>query len=796
MKVRKIQNIKHYKSFSDFSWCDFCKDRSNNEKTFSGFSLIFGENGSGKSSICDILKNLSEIQNFPNTPPESAEVEIENNGKQSYKFENGNWSPNKLDKNSFLFFDVDFINANVHTHGDRSNQQGRHSQNSGKMIIDLDDKANQYKAATQEKKQEIENFEKSNSNILDKTFSDDDKSLFSKYKDKKEQEIADEISKNQQSIKKIDTDLLTLQNINKKYSQISQISTITHLSLAFSIAEKKIYTDIFSREIKEKSQDQADKKIKDHFEKHKYFIEQAKDKIPQDYKDEDCPLCMQPLSNASKFIEYYRSAFDQTYENEKKKFLSDIENLKNELENLKVSFRNLPIKISSIFDSLEKLKTNFEIDVYSVDEKTTHTNFDEFDFSKIDQLIQELENLKNIEQKRTNFSEVYDTLKSKIDEYQKKINKVNKLIDNKNKIISDFKEKYSDQNKITKEIQEKSQKRDDIKELNLFLNSEKIKDIKNQNEAKEKLKTLNDELKKLQEELKNHLANTIPESVIIKMVGILEKFNLSFTLEHIKPAPNTKDYSFSFKIFERSNKNKNQKGNERNFKDGLSEGERQLISLAFFFAMNENLPDKSKTILVFDDPITSLDSPNLKILADIIHEQIKVFSQVIIFTHHPLFYKYLAKCENPNACKFGILKNHEECGGSFIFFDPGFDLTEEVKKCNEEIKQNAQNGNLKPEEIALKYGQLLRLAVEKFIKHELLLWDKEKNFENEIIANLSKSKSKIQKLDDADLEIMTNIHKYCNHSNLLHADKENPSALSELMTHIDKFATIQDKVKV
>ena len=207
------------------------------------------------------------------------------------------------------------------------------------------------------------------------------------------------------------------------------------------------------------------------------------------------------------------------------------------------------------------------------------------------------------------------------------------------------------------------------------------------------------------------------------------------------------------------------------------------------------MPDKLKTTLIFDDPITSLDSPNLKILADLVKEKTLEFSQVIVFTHHPLFYKYLAKSEKPNPCKFGILKNHEAFGGSFIFYDPGFDLMEEVQKCNEEIKQNAEKGNLKPEEIALKYGQLLRLAVEKFIKHELLMWDKESNFEKDIISNLSASRSKLQKLSDDDLEVMINIHKYCNHSNLLHADKENPSALSELMTHINKFVVIQDKVK-
>jgi hypothetical protein len=64
------------------------------------------------------------------------------------------------------------------------------------------------------------------------------------------------------------------------------------------------------------------------------------------------------------------------------------------------------------------------------------------------------------------------------------------------------------------------------------------------------------------------------------------------------------------------------------------------------------------------------------------------------------------------------------------------------------------------------------------------------------VANLSKSKNKINKLDEADFEVIINIYKYCNHSNLLHADKENPSALSELMGYIDKFVKIKEKVVV
>ena len=243
-----------------------------------------------------------------------------------------------------------------------------------------------------------------------------------------------------------------------------------------------------------------------------------------------------------------------------------------------------------------------------------------------------LESLKKIEREQVDAAKLYDAITAKIQEIEKSVKSVNDLITKKNKLISDFKGKYSDQSKIKGEIQEKTKKQTELNELIDFLESDKIKLIKNQNETLEKQKTLAEALKKAQEELKTYLANTIPASVISQMIAILGKFNLSFTLEHITANTNTRDYPFSFKI-------KDQKGNEREMKDGLSEGERQFISLAFFFAINENLQNKDKTVLIFDDPITSLDSPNLKILAELVHQKTQEFSQVLVFTHHPLFFK-------------------------------------------------------------------------------------------------------------------------------------------------------------
>lgn len=791
MQIRKIKNIKDYKSFADFQWLELCKNKDGQEAVLQKFSVVFGENGSGKSSLCDILKNVSQVEDFKNDNPALAEIEInDGTNNQDYKYENSAWTPSQLDKKSILFFDVDFINANVHTHGVRANnlQQGGHTQKAGKLIIDLDEQADKLKTLIEEKRKEIEIFDKTKISVLGTTYSEKDTNLFSVHKDISEEDKKKKILELKESIKKLEEELAALQKLNAQYSQINLIANIAQVPTLGNLSSKETYVEICGREIKEKAQGAADEQVKAHFEKHRDFIESAKDQIPENYLKEDCPLCMQPLANATKVIDYYRAVFDKTYETAKKAFISDIETKKNELIAFKGGL-NITAKVTSIFDSLEKIKTDFGIEgIYKLEEKTEHTQkLSNISIVEIDEIIKILDSLKNIDRKAVDVSTPYSAVLKKIGDIKKSIDDLNILVVAKNKLISDFKSKYSDQSKVSNEIKEKSEKKTETQELLDFLQSGKILNIKTKNDALVEQKKLTDELKKMQEDLKNYLEKTIPQSVITQMITFLEKFNLSFSLEHITPTANTKDYSFAFKI-------KDSKGNERELKGGLSEGERQLISLAFFFAINENLQDKQNKILVFDDPITSLDSPNLKILAELIHGKVKDFSQTIVFTHHPLFFKYLAKCETPNPCKFGVMKNTDALGGSFIFSDPGFDLVAEIKKCNEEIKNNAQNGTLKPEEITLKYGQLLRLAIERFIKNDLLMWD-ERKFE-EITDGLKQGKSKMAKLSDGDLETMINMYKYCNYSNLLHADKETPSALSELMTHIDKFVGILDKVKI
>jgi len=805
MKIKKIKAIKGYKSFLDFQWDCLCKDKSGQICSFSPFTLCFGENGSGKSSICDILKDLTGFNKFEGDLPKLAEVELEtmevtsntapdgkiytNKETKTYKYGQGSWDDTPKGQKHTLFFDVDFIDKNIHSHGTISNLQGYHTQNAGNLIIGLDAEANRLKIDLSDKKLALKSFELANKDTLHLSVTPEERALYGKYKDinKKQKEtlfqkVLQEITENKGSKEHL-TKLLS------KSAQIAGIQIIDQLEERQQLSAKDLYCETFSRDIKQSADDETDSVIKTHYTKHRFFLEKDDNyKKITETTENKCPLCMQSLAGATEIIKFYKKIFDTTYEKAKQKYLTDIQSLELELTICQSYIENLPNSISFVFSSLEKINQEFEIkDLYSVDEKLSYAKkFEVCGKAKksITELLQALKKLKTLEKEVSSIDSSYNNLNSLLAEVDKLILEFNKLIVGKNPKITLFKQKYSVQKNTSAEIQELGHKLTELEGIFALIKGDEIAQIKKYDEMNSAKVKYDEEITLLENNLETYLAEKIPQKIIGRMIKILNRFNLSFSVKHIKLSPNTKEYPFSFNIYDKC-------GKQRRFKEGLSESERQIVSLAFFFALNENLSDKKDTVLVLDDPITSLDAPNLKILSDNIHEQTKEFGQIIVLTHHPLFYKYLSKSENPAT--FGIAKNRDEFGGSFIFSDPGFDLLKEVKSCYQEITEQAKNGNLRLEAIALKYGQLLRLAVERFIKNDLLMWDKEKDF-SEITDSLIAGKGKIAKLNDTDLERVRNIYKYCSYSNLLHADKEIPSAISELDNHIAEFIKITEKV--
>ena len=175
----------------------------------------------------------------------------------------------------------------MHTHGFISSnlQHGAHTQNAGKLIIDLDEQADKLKSIALKKKEELDNFQKYSADTLKESFTDKEQEFYQTYKNAPKK-AKDKLAANQKTFKDLEASLGILNKLNNKNAEINRLALINKIFFSSSLSSKKIYIELFTREIKEKAQDEADHKIKAHFEKHKQLIEEAKDQIPKNYKAE------------------------------------------------------------------------------------------------------------------------------------------------------------------------------------------------------------------------------------------------------------------------------------------------------------------------------------------------------------------------------------------------------------------------------------------------------------------------------------------------------------------------------
>jgi wobble nucleotide-excising tRNase len=73
------------------------------------------------------------------------------------------------------------------------------------------------------------------------------------------------------------------------------------------------------------------------------------------------------------------------------------------------------------------------------------------------------------------------------------------------------------------------------------------------------------------------------------------------------------------------------------FRNTLSAGDRSTLALAFFLAQLEQDPDRARKIVVFDDPFTSLDGFRRSHTANQIYRCGEACAQVVLLSHEPTF---------------------------------------------------------------------------------------------------------------------------------------------------------------
>ena len=780
MKIKQVKAIKNYKSFQDFSWHKCFNAENFHDDT----NILYGENGSGKTSVCNILKSLSNYRDFSKHFPEETSVKVDDT---EYKYSNQSWD-NTIQNGSILFFDKEFVSKNVHLGNDRGTHHGQQEQESGKLIIEFDADAIKLQEAREKSKTEKDEAEElqkkfidGNKEALGFTLSDEDSSLFQKHKDKKPRELKDrkkELTQTKKDTeKKLGADLETQERVDKIQTDISPFE-VEDFDIQLSNQQK--YQALFDFEIKGQAKVDAEQTLIDKLKEHKEFFDEGIE--IRETHPAKCPFCQSETEeeNIKRVVKAYNDIYDDSYKMQLEKFKNEKETLLGEIDEVLESIGDFDL--NSIFLKLKKLDQNYKVkNIYSVDEESS---FKKPERKKLQALKIEIQNLEKPNKEK--ITEMYNAAAKEVKDINQFFTSRNTFLEKKNEIIEKFKTDNTGL-KIQERIKQFSETLSKIEQEISFIDLDLVEKQKQKLEKAKKLKEFEKNFevaktnhKNARDEYEEYCSKEAFSKLLSRIEEYFENFNfnLKLQLDTERRTSSMKEFPFAFKILDAE-------GKGRDFKEGLSEGEWQVLSLCFFFAFLDIQQNKQENILVFDDPITSLDNSKLSCLVDLVAKEGESFSQVFVFTHHRTFFKFLRKRFFKKCHEYNILRNRKEFGSSFLCKSKGKEFIDELRGLEQHL-QNIPPAGLDVELKIVEYGQYLRYEVERFIKYDLLLWGAESRFDM-AIDGLKNNKN----ISDDDLDKVKDVYSFCNWTTS-HVDVGDDHGMDQLKAKITDFLTIFD----
>ncbi|KKS31145.1 hypothetical protein A2380_01540 [candidate division WWE3 bacterium RIFOXYB1_FULL_43_24] len=778
MRLKKIKTLKKYKAFNDFSWQLFM----NNEVFHDEFNLVFGENGSGKSSIVNLLKDISDNKSFIKYIPKEACLVFES-GTKKYT-ETAGWD-SKVTKGSILFFDREFVDKNVHLGHKRDTTQYGQEQESGKMIIEFDSKAiglrnirDKHKEAKDSQDQKVKDYESENEKALSFALTDKEKGLYSRYKSKNAKEIDQRKKELIKKRKILEKDLELDQHLQQKSADLQKdLKTLNTFGMSIKISDYNRYQSLFDFDLKQQTKINAEQSLVEKISEHKSFFEKGFE-IRIKHKNQ-CPFCQSKSeeNQIRNIIDIYEKIYDSTYKTQLKTFEIEKNKLRDEIKHISDSLNN--VDLQSLFLELKSLEQKYKIpNIYSTEDEK---KINKPKTNNIDKLNTKIEKLGM--PSKENVNELYNKVNTELEAIKGFFNNLNNYIEEKNKIINKFQLENTDK-KLQTRINSNNKLIEEVTDEIDFLNLNKIKEQKTKEQKEKNLKKLKNTFAKLRRKheiaLNNYEKYCSTEAfsrLLTKIEDYFKEFNFNFKLElKTEPTGNKVEYPFAFKVLDAN-------GDERDFEDGLSEGEIQVLSLCFFFAFLDIQDNKDLKILAFDDPITSLDNNNLSCLVDFIAEKKIDFAQTFVFTHHRTFFKFLRKRfneKNDKGYEYNLIRNEDAFGGSFICKSKSNKFLDKLKNFETHLASIPPQ-SLDIELKVVEYGQCLRYEIERYIKNTLLHWDADSDF-TKAIEGVKTNKT----IFDSDLDKIKSIYEFCNWTTS-HIDVGEDYGVGLLKKHITEF---------
>jgi len=609
MKIKKIKKVRNFGTFDNFEWQSSCQE-------FEQYNFFYGWNYSGKTTLSRIFRCLETKTQHPDFP----------NAEFSLETDNGNITQRSISKDyPIRIFNEEFVEDNFQWNNETAEIEPVLIL--GKEIKDLEIMA--------EKLQ----------------------------KDKKKKEKLLEESKEKE--KRIERELND--SLTDKASEIRNILKITN-----------------PREFDKNKLEDRIKSIKDSYQNHNILTDDEKEEVRNLYESKK--------PNEITF-EYHRLKLS-TYISEVKSILSQKVTAQQIIEKLKT----YP-KLSDWVKEGIELHQNKKVcqfcgnllppDLFERLNKHFSHEFDNLMNQikgKEDEILEHIKEIKN-----KSFPDKARLFKDLQNEYQGKLNILTTLKNNYIQILQDLikelnrkKESPFDSLKQRKLIDNTKKLENTIKEIKIKIDTHNLKvdsfEIEKQ-KAKEKLIKhfidefiINKDYFKIQSEIKknnNNIQTLQPE------LDTIEKEIKNINSQIKKEAIGADKINEYLKLFFNDDKLKIQLTENSKYKlyrnnkiaKNLSTGEKNIISLIYFFAKLEETDFSFNNAVIFlDDPVSSLDCNHIFKVYAFINEKLKDCEQFFITTHNFDFFnllKDLSKYDLKNKGNFYLVKKIKNLTGEF-----------------------------------------------------------------------------------------------------------------------------------
>lgn len=580
------------------------KNVSASKHKFTPLTLIYGENGRGKSTLTNIINSMktNDTKFIEKLKSDKQCIKICVDGKDHIYENDTGWTTNFP---NIEVFDVNFINENV-VAGNRN--ESEHRNRLAKWIFGS----------------ERISLEKAIATLVDEMagLKEENKNLKPK------------IEANCEGI-----DFTDFLSLTENPNVDTEIETIKLEIKALNDSEKLVKADIFKQVelpdfpfdgLKQLLETQlediaenAQTLVQEHLEKHKNISEEWLEiNIEADAKE--CPYCGQSLDNTA-LLEAFQTYFSEAY----KSLKDEVKNFRGSLNDDVFNERNLSNSLSSLEVNpklLDFWNDYCEVSFQDIHLSDVRLKLDQLEGESIKLLVLKNGNLLEVISFPTEFQTAfhdYENIVTKIDEYNEQVIENNKIVESiKNVDITELPQK-------TLELQKLKAVKQRFQQPHIGLCKEYI-------EREEKLRLKQKKKTELNQQIKS-----TNETLLTKYGSAVERYLNDFSVD-AKLDTNSMRTDLRGKEtieFEMLIGGQNYPSSDA-FEFNLSEGDKSTVALAFFLARLDGM-NLSNSIIVFDDPMSSQDNNRRQETRYKILELCDRAKQVIVLSHDALFLREL-----------------------------------------------------------------------------------------------------------------------------------------------------------